>query len=351
MPTLPRPTGMSIMNGPRTLRAGLLATVLFSLLSCAVPQEPLRTVEFYSPAVDRTMRFNVALPADYEKSEERYPVLYLLHGLTSNYVAWDRIGATTYAELFGDLIVVSPDAGNSWYINYAENEDGQLNNWEDHIIEDVVGYVDANFRTIAQREGRAINGLSMGGYGGITLGLRHPEMFVSIGSTSGALSYARSAAARLRRDAEPSEATSQRTAQRTPQRTPEEQAAREERLNTPDTTIGIEGFMSQMERSPKGRPFIAAEQADAYDPFKLIEEVAPEDLPHIYLDCGTEDGLIGGARELAQVLFEKDIPFDFMQMHGRHSGEYWRQSLGHFMAIQYEVMQRALGRRPAVGEG
>ncbi len=339
------------MTGPRFLRTGLLAAVLLSLMACTVAQEPLRTVEFYSPAVDRTMKFNVALPADYEGSEERYPVLYLLHGLTSNYVAWDRIGATTYAGYFDDLIVVMPDAGNSWYINYAENEEGQLNNWEDHIIEDVVGYVDENFRTIAQRVGRAINGLSMGGYGGLTLGLRHPEMFVSIGSTSGALSYARSAAARLRRPEPPPQTSSQPARQPARQRTPEEQAARQERLNRPDTTIGIEGFSSQAERSPKGQPFVTAEQADAYDPFKLILEVPTENLPHITLDCGTEDGLIAGAKALSQVLMENDIPFDFMQMPGGHSGEYCRQALGHFMAIQYEVMQRALGRRPPVDGG
>lgn len=330
------------MNGPRILRTALSATVFLSLLACAVAQEPLRTVEFYSPAVDRTMKFNIALPADYEGSEERYPVLYLLHGLTSNYTAWNRIGAATYAEYFGDLIVVMPDVGNSWYINYAENEEGQLNNWEDHIIKDVIGYVDANFRTIAQREGRAINGLSMGGYGALTLGLRHPEMFVSIGSTSGALSYARSATARLRSDAPPRRSSRQLS--------PEEEAAREERLRTPDPDIGIEGFSSQMERSPKGRPFLTPDQAGTYDPFELIHEVPPEDLPHIYLDSGTEDRLIGSAREFAQVLFDKDIPFNFMQMQGGHTGEYWRQALGHFMSIQYEVMQRALGRRPPIDQ-
>ena len=54
-------------------------------------------------------------------------------------------------------------------------------------MQDVVNHVDWNFRTIARREGRAMAGLSMGGYGAITLGLRHPEMFISIGSTSGAL--------------------------------------------------------------------------------------------------------------------------------------------------------------------
>ena len=334
---------MKTMNGPRILRASLSFTLLLSLLACAVPPEPLRTVEFYSPAVDRTMKYNIVLPADYEGSDERYPVLYLLHGLTSNYTDWDRIGATTYAGFFGDLIVVMPDAGNSWYINYAENEEGQVNNWEDHIIVDVVGHVDANFRTIAEREGRAINGLSMGGYGGLTLGLRHPEMFVSIGSTSGALTYARSAATRLRNPEPPRQAATERT--------PEEQAAWEERVGTPNPSIAIEGFSSQMERSPRGRAFTTPEQADAYDPFKLIDLVPPEELPHISLDCGTEDRLIAGAREFAEILFEKDIPFDFMQMHGQHSGEYWRQALGHFMAIQYEVVQRALGRRPPADEG
>ena len=76
-----------------------------------------------------------------------------------------------------------PDAGNSWYVNWAPNTDGRPNNWEDHIVQDVVNHVDWNFRTIVRREGRAIAGLSMGGFGAITLGLRNPEMFISIGST------------------------------------------------------------------------------------------------------------------------------------------------------------------------
>jgi enterochelin esterase-like enzyme len=89
------------------------------------------------------------------------------------------------------------------------------------------------------------------------------------------------------------------------------------------------------------------ENADAYDPFELILNVPREEFPHIYLDSGTEDNLINVAREFAQVLFEHDIPFDFMQMPGRHNGAYWVQSLGHIVSIQYEVIRRALGERPA----
>ena len=67
---------------------------------------------------------------------------------------------------------------------------GQKNAWEDYIVKDLIGHVDGTYRTIAKREGRAINGLSMGGYGALMLGLRHPDMFCSIGSHSGALAFA-----------------------------------------------------------------------------------------------------------------------------------------------------------------
>ena len=327
------------MNTPRPVRTSLLTVLLLSLATAALAQEQVRTVEFYSPAVDRTMKYNILLPAEYDSSDERYPVLYLLHGLSQNYTAWSRQGAPVYAGLFSDLIVVMPDGGNAWYINYAKNEGGQRNNWEDHIVQDVVGHVDRNYRTIARREGRAISGLSMGGYGGLTLGLRNPEMFISIGSTSGALSHGRDAARRLRGGPTPRRGG--------PQLSPEEQAARDEQRRRPNPSIGIEGFSSQVERTPEGQPFLTAEEADAYDPFTLIHQVSREQLPHIYLDSGTEDRLIGVARELAKVLFENDIPFDFMQMPGAHDGAYWTQSVGHIMSVQYEVMRRALGERPS----
>ncbi len=227
------------MNTSRAVRTSLLTVLLLSLASAVLAQEPLSTIEFYSPAVDRTMKYNIVLPAEYESSNERYPVLYLLHGLTQNYTAWGGQGVPAYAEVFDDLIVVMPDVGNSWYINFGESGGGQKNNWEDHIIQDVIGHVDGNYRTIARREGRAITGLSMGGFGGLSLGLRHPDMFVSIGSTSGAISYARDAARRLRGVGQP------RRAGAATQRTPEEQAAREASRNRPNPRIGIDGFSSQ----------------------------------------------------------------------------------------------------------
>ena len=320
---------------PKPSTRGAILAILFTLAASAASAQALalKTVEFSSPAVGRTMKYNILLPRDYESSSKRYPVLYLLHGLTQNYTVWGlQNGAPFYAGLYDDLIVVMPDGGNSWYVNWAVSEAGQKNNWEDHIVRDVIGHVDWNYRTIARREGRAIAGLSMGGYGAITLGLRHPELFVSIGSTSGALEHGRQGAERLRsaRPASPQ------------QRTAEQEEARR-RANP---VIGIPGFSSQEERSPKGQEFAKAEDGDAYDPFKLVLTVPKEKMPHIYLDCGTDDRLIAGARELASILLEKNIPFDYMQMGGAHNAAFWIQSIGHIMAVQNEVMQRALGQRP-----
>jgi hypothetical protein len=128
--------------------------------------------------------------------------------------------------------------------------------------------------------------------------------------------------------------------------TPAERAEREARRQRVNPLIGIDGFSSQAERTPLGQEFVTSEDADAYDPFTLIDKLSADQLPHIYLDCGTEDRLIAGAREFASILISRDIPFDYMQMPGAHNANYWIQSVGRIMAVQYEVMQRALGQRP-----
>lgn len=297
--------------------------------------EGLQTVSFISPAVGRQMKFDIVLPPDYAESGERYPVLYLLHGYMQNYTVWGRnLGAAFYARHFADLIVVMPDAGNSWYINYASNEGNQRNNWEDHVVRDVIGYVDTNFRTVARREGRAIAGLSMGGYGAIMLGLRHPDMFISMGSTSGALAHARDRATAI---AEGRPAPLARSIEDSPE------MARADAFIS--QIIDIPGFSGQDERNPKGTDFETVAQAQAYDPFHIIYDVPKRQLPHIYLDSGIDDGLINAALEFMQILLLNDLPFNYMQTQGRHNSEYWRRSIGHMMSVQYEVMQRALGNR------
>jgi putative tributyrin esterase len=284
-------------------------------------ETPVKTVAYESPSVGRTLKYNIVLPTTYESGDKRYPVLYLLHGLSSNYTAWARMNVPKYAKGY-DLIVVMPDAGNSWYANWAESDESQKNAWEDAIIKDLIGHIDSTYRTIAKREGRAINGLSMGGYGGLMLGLKHPDLFCSIGSHSGAVAFAKGVGDRLRSG----EALRTRN-------TPSDQ---------PNPAIGIEGFNSQVERTPKGKLFVKPEDADAYDPFKLVLTVPKDKLPHIYIDCGTEDRLLKSNQDLVKVLMENKIPFTYAESPGAHNGPYWAREVGHSMAVQYHIMQRHL---------
>ena len=320
----------------QTLRIVLLAAALCAAAAPSWAQTDIQTVAFFSESVGRTTKYNIVLPRSYDSSDRSYPVLYLLHGLGQNYQAWGRQGVRFYAPFF-EIIIVMPDAGNSWYVNWAQSGGGQKNNWEDHIVRDVVGHVDTHYRTIARREGRAINGLSMGGYGALTLGLRHPDLFVSIGSHSGALEYGRGNEERIR--------SGTQTRDRGPS-SPVDQAEWEARRRRPNPEIGIEGFSSPAERTPLGQPFVSAVDAAQYDPFALVRRIPRDQLPHIYIDCGTDDGLLDAAKAFIQVLLDNDIPFDFMQMPGGHNPGYWTQAIGHSLSIQYEVMQRALGRRP-----
>jgi putative tributyrin esterase len=311
----------------RTLRALAFLVLLADAAAMAQavpPPEGVKTVEFEAKSVGRTMKYNVVLPPSYASGVDRYPVLYLLHGYSGNYTNWARHNAPRYARAY-DLIVVMPDAGNSWYANWAESEEGRKDNWEDCIINDLIPHVDSTYRTIASREGRAINGLSMGGFGALMLGLKHPEMFCSIGSHSGALSIAKSAAERLRSGEEP--------VRKKGNRRPSEE---------PNPAIGIEGFSSQAERSPKGKLFANAEQADACDPFKLVLSVPREKLPHIYVDCGTDDGLLSSSRDFARLLMDNKIPFTYAESAGGHNGAYWSREVGLSMAVQYQVLRRAL---------
>lgn len=306
---------------PRPL---LFAAALWLLVPAVALAQPLpvKTVEFDSPAVGRKMKYNIVLPAKYEQTTDRYPVLYLLHGLTGNYTNWARLGVPEYVRAF-DLIVVMPDAGNSWYVNWAKSEEGQKNNWEDCIVKDLIGHVDATYRTIAKREGRAINGLSMGGYGALTLGLKNPDLFCSVGSQSGAVAYAKSAAERFKAGKEAPKGGKGGS-------------------TTVDPKIGIEGFSSQAQRSPKGVIFTSAEEAAAYDPFQLVLKLPKEKLPHLCVDCGTEDFLIKSNEEFVKLLMDNKIPCTYSQSAGGHNAAYWTREVGLAMAVQYGIMQRNL---------
>jgi S-formylglutathione hydrolase FrmB len=142
-----------------------------------------------TPALDGPTRVRVLLPAGYAAHPaRRYPVLYLLHGANADYRAWTRYGAAEAITARSPLIVVMPDAGppapyTDWYRDGAAVRP----RWETYHVGGLVPWVDARFRTVAARRGRAIAGLSMGGFGALSYAARHPRTFVAAASFSGAL--------------------------------------------------------------------------------------------------------------------------------------------------------------------
>ncbi len=300
----------------------VFAVCLGSFAARAMASEPLPvlTVAHRAETVGREMKFNVCLPADYPTSTERYPVIYLLHGLTSNYTAWAKMNVPQVAAQY-KLIVVMPDVGNTWYVNWADTGD-RPNRWEDYIIRELIPHVDATYRTIARREARAINGLSMGGYGALMLGLRHPDLFCSIGSHSGALAFAQNSAESLAKGEQP-------------------EYLRREWSNDVNPLIKIAGYSTPAERTPKGKIFATAAECAAHDPFKLVLEVPRAQLPHIYVDCGTDDRLIDSNQRFIRLLLENNIPFTYAQAGGGHVPPYWSREIAQSMAVQNLMLDRA----------
>ena len=188
-----------------------------------------------APSVGRTLTYNIILPAGYDDLGRQalpgpLPPPRLLGQLHRLGQASGRRQAAQGAR---------PDRRHARrrqlvVPNWAESDEGQKNAWEDYIVKDLIGHVDATYRTVAAREGRAINGLSMGGYGGLMLGLRHPDLFCSIGSHPAPWP---SPGGRRAAPVGPGAGRRGRTSPPT----------------TPTPTIGIEGFRSPGRADPQGQ--------------------------------------------------------------------------------------------------
>ncbi|MCF8226255.1 MAG: hypothetical protein K9J30_10290 [Bacteroidales bacterium] len=292
---------------------------------------PVKDIAFYSSFLEREMHINIVLPRGYEYSNVSYPVLYLCHGFTANYHEFKHIGVPEYLNRF-DMIVVMVDVGNSSYADWALSESGKPLNFADHVCVDVINYVDEQYRTIPSRKGRAINGISMGANGAISMGLSHPDLFCSIAGHSGGYSM-----------------DNHREALRKVNDKEEVRNDWFERM-TQDTTmyyrgIDIEGFSTMRDRTPKGKIFTTEEQIDRVDPFKLVVELPREKLPHIYIDCGVDDFLYESTVNFMNHMRENKIPFTYSQDEGTHEEDYWGKAVSISMAVQYTIILRHIWGR------
>lgn len=254
----------------------------------AAATERIREESVSSAALGRTMKYRVLLPEGYDSSARRYPVLYLLHGLGGDYRDWTtRSNLAEYTRTL-PLIVVMPDGENGWYTNAV---DGSAR-VEDYVFTDLPADVVQKFRTINSRYGRAVAGLSMGGYGALKMALKRPGAFAVAGAFSGAFEVTRQ--------------------------------GRLERL------IGA----AESERIT--RIFGAGDSATRKenDVFTLAAAMKPAAAPFIYVDCGIADNeLIAANREVVAALHKAGVAYEYHEVAGGHTWDYWDRQIRAFLPV------------------
>ncbi len=229
-------------------------------------------ISFFSAAIQKAAGMNVIIP---EKLKGRVPVLYLLHGLSDDYTAWCR--RTSIERYVSDmkLIVVMPDSNRGWYTN-SINPPGLK--FEDHIMQDVIGFVERTFPVIRERRGRAIGGLSMGGYGAMKLALKHPDVFCCAHSHSGALTRLAALAQSTQTDAYILEA----------------------------------------------RAIFGTAAIGGRDDCPALAAACPKNLrPHLWIDCGTQDFLLQDSRTMHRHLLKLKFKHTYHEYPGAHAWSYW----------------------------
>ena len=134
--------------------------------------------------------YRIYLPPCYDRSGQRYPVLYLLHGWPYDEYHWDKLGVDEAADegiaegTLAPFIIVLPGGSEALYVNTS----GGDHSFEGQVINDLIPHVDATYRTRPERAGRAIGGISRGGVWSLEIALLHADLFAAVGAHSPALS-------------------------------------------------------------------------------------------------------------------------------------------------------------------
>lgn len=284
--------------------AFLTANLFSSEIVCAAESEHktdpsksqvLLNQQIESQILGKTVLYNVYLPSGYQDGGASWPTLYLLHGLHGSHETWFTKSYHLQANvdpIFAEhpeqkRIIISPDAGRSWYINDAS---GKLR-YEDFFVQELIPEIERRFRCASNRENRAVAGLSMGGYGSLILSLHHPELFSAC--------YAISASVR-----------SDETVRSMPFETYSEKFGE---------TYGVKSETEDRITETFRRNAILS----------LIADMKEEDIGAVRftLDCGDDDKLLEGNFAAFKLMRERNIPVEFRVRDGKHDWNYFGPAL------------------------
>ncbi len=255
-------------------------TMMVAVMLCCVSlgAAEVKDIKVYSASMDRSVECSIVLPEGYSV-EQSYPVVYLLHGHGQDNRAWvDKFDTASLADQY-DIIIVSPDGRvNSWYWDSPVDPTSR---YETFISGELVEYIDSNYSTRAEREGRAVSGLSMGGHGALYTAFRHSDTYGAVASMSGGVD-----------------------------------------IRPFPKSWGMELSLGSQAENPQ-RWF-------EHSVMGQLHLLVPNTL-EIWIDCGTEDFFIGVNDELHRQLTYRGIAHTYLTRKGGHTLPYWKGSLSYHM--------------------
>ncbi len=278
-----------------------MTTVLFlliSLVSYAQKGIIKESLKVKSAAMGKDIEYSIYLPADYDKTNRSYPVLYLLHGYSDDETGWTQFGEaqriadeTIQSGAAPAMIIVMPDAGVTFYINNADGKE----KYEDFFVNELIPHVEATYRARPKKEFRAVAGLSMGGYGTMIMATKHTDLFAAAAPLSGAFWT-------------------------------DDDIAKMPAERWDGLFAGLFGKSAP----GKGR---LTENWYKNSILKIIETTPLDKLKSVkyYIDCGDDDFLIKGNMALHAALIDKAVPHEFRVRDGGHTWTYWRTALPEVM--------------------
>lgn len=275
-----------------------LVLVLLAVASVQA-QSVVKQLSLKSEILGVQKTYSVYLPDGYGKSDEKYPVLYLLHGAWGTDFAWVNKKSGNMQEIVDaaiakgeakKMIVVMPDARGIGERNGGKNM-GYFNvkgwNYMDFFFQEFIPHIDKTFNTIASKEGRAIAGLSMGGGGAVVYGQRHPEIFNAVYSTSGLLDH---------------------------------------RYRPIIKDYVDTGWLYS----------VAATSPVEYLRHATAEEIAKLRSVRWMLDCGDDDNIIFTNLDFYKEMHREKVPVEFRVRNGKHNWAFWRESLPIILAFSFK---------------
>lgn len=277
-----------------------LLAVFFLMLGFASQAAKVDTLAIPSVAMNKTYNAAVVLPNSYAKSKAKYPVVYLLHGAYGHFRDWlkstpNKMTVKDLADQYNIIIVMPEGETFSFYLDSPVNKGSQF---ETYITKEVVQKIDQTYRTINNKKGRVITGLSMAGHGALYLATKHPDVFAAAGSMSGAVDMG---------------------------------TMKNMGVDTPEK-------IDQLMEPVFGAQGAPQEVYAANAVLNMVDKMKANGLPMI-IDCGVDDFLIGPNRELHRRLVYGKVPHDYTERPGSHSWEYWENSLPYHVLFFSKIFQ------------